>query len=560
MPFFQSPPSLGNQYTDDSFLQSYLARVLPASMLRDIEPELIDLGARAGGDLYASLLAGYDHEPTLRQWDAWGQRIDHIDLVPHWKEAAKIAAERGVVATAYERKHGELSRVHQFVLTYLFDASSGTYTCPLAMTDGAAKTLLSMGNAALVERALPRLTSRDPQTAWTSGQWMTERTGGSDVAISECVAKRVDGTDDYRLYGTKWFSSATTSQMALTLARPEGNPPGGGGLALFYLEMRDRSGALNGIEVNRLKDKLGTRMLPTAELDLKGALATPVRGLTDGIRNITPMLTITRTWNAVCAVAGQRRGLALSRDYARRRVAFGAPLSEKPLHVDTLAGLEAEFQGAFLLAFRAVELLGKEEAGVLSDHDARLLRVLTPIVKLTTGKQTVATSSEVVEGFGGAGFVEDTGVARLLRDSQVLSIWEGTTNVLALDVLRALGKGGSVQVVAEEVRSRVETSNDPAGRAAIEAVSHAGLWLDEARGRGQAAVEAGARRFALTLGRALELALLVDHGAWAAREQKNGRTSAAARRFARHGVDLIEDVEELAEASALANDAPLPAG
>jgi alkylation response protein AidB-like acyl-CoA dehydrogenase len=559
MPFFQSPPTLENQYTDDSFLRSYLARTLPPSMLREVEPELIDMGARAGGDLYASMLAGYDAEPTLRHWDAWGRRVDHIDLVPHWAEASKIAAEKGVVATAYEKKHGELSRVHQFALTYLFDPSSGTYTCPLAMTDGAAKTLLTMGNADLVARALPRLTSRDPKTAWTSGQWMTERTGGSDVAITESVARKVEGSGDYRLYGTKWFSSATTSQMALTLARPEGNPPGGGGLALFYVEMRDAAGHLNGIEVNRLKDKLGTRMLPTAELELVGALATPVRGLTDGIRNITPMLTITRTWNAVCAVAGLRRGVALSRDYARKRVAFGAPLADKPLHADTLATLEAELQGAFLLAFRAVELLGKEEAGVLTDAESRLLRVLTPIVKLTTGKQTVAASSEVVEGFGGAGYVEDTGVARLLRDAQVLSIWEGTTNVLSLDVLRALGKGGSVQPVEAEVRARVEASNDPTGRAAIEAVMHAGVWLEEARQRGQAAVEAGARRFALTLGRALELALLVDHGAWAARVQKDGRTTAAARRFARGGVDLIVDVDDLAEASALANDTPLAA-
>jgi alkylation response protein AidB-like acyl-CoA dehydrogenase len=506
------------------------------------------------------LLAGYDHEPTLRHWDPWGNRVDHIELVPHWHEAAKIAAEKGLIATAYERNHGELSRIHQFALAYLFDGSSGTYTCPLAMTDGAAKTLLTSDNPSLVERALPRLTSRDPDTAWTSGQWMTERTGGSDVAITESVAKKIEGSSDYRLYGTKWFSSATTSQMALTLARPEGNPPGGGGLALFYVEMRDGSGALNGIEVNRLKDKLGTRMLPTAELELKGTRATLVRGTTDGIRNITPMLSITRTWNAVCAVSGFRRGLALSRDYAKKRVAFGAPLAEKPLHVDTLAGLEAEFQGAFLLAFRAVELLGKEEAGVIDEHEARLQRLLTPIVKLVTGKQTVAGSSEVVEGFGGAGFVEDTGVARLLRDAQVLSIWEGTTNVLSLDVLRAIGKGGSLEPVMAEVRMRVERSNDPTGRAAVEAVAHASAWLEETRLRGLPAVEAGARRFAMTLGRALELALLVDHGAWAIREQKDGRTAAAAKRFARNGVDLIAPDDDLEAASALANDTPLPVG
>src|SRR5205814_3872500 len=143
---------------------------------------------------------------------------------------------------------GEYSRVHQFALAYLFDPSSDVYTCPLAMTDGAAKTLLAHGDRALIERTIPRLTSRDPKAMWTSGQWMTERTGGSDVGLSETMA-RPDG-DHFRLYGTKWFTSAVTSQMALTLARPLGNPAGGRGLALFYVEMRDAAGRLNGIQVN----------------------------------------------------------------------------------------------------------------------------------------------------------------------------------------------------------------------------------------------------------------------------------------------------------------------
>jgi hypothetical protein len=383
---------------------------------------------------------------------------------------------------------------------------------------------------------------------------MTERTGGSDVAICESVARKVEGSPQYRLHGTKWFSSATTAEMAITLARPEGNPPGGSGLALFYVEVRDEHGNLNGIEVNRLKEKLGTKMVPTAELTLNGALATPLAGLRDGIKNMASMLTLTRTWNAVCSVSGFRRGLALSRDYARKRVAFGAPLAEKPLHIDTLAGLEAEYQGAFLLSFRVVELLGKEETVGLSDREALLLRALTPIAKLVTAKQAVAGASEVVEGFGGAGYVEDTGIPRLLRDSQVLSIWEGTTNVLSLDVLRALGKAGTIAPIAEEVRARVEASNDPTGTAALDALGHATVWLEGAREKGLPAIEAGARRFALTLGRALELALLVDHGAWLTKEQKNGRTAAAARRFARHGVDLIVDDGDLAESAALAND------
>jgi len=562
MPFFQTPPALGNQYTTDRVLRSYLKRALVPDVLDSIEPSLQTMGELAGGRLYELQLADLGNEPSLTQWDAWGRRVDRIELSPLWKQAARLAVESGVVATAYERAHGEHSRVHQFALAYLFDPSTDVYTCPLAMTDGAAKTLLSHENRALIDRAVPLLTSRDPDRAWTSGQWMTERTGGSDVGLSETVA-RSDG-DQWRLYGTKWFSSATTSQMAMTLARPEGNPAGGPGLALFYVETRDEQGALReGVFVNRLKDKLGTRKVPTAELLLDGLVAVPVAGLRDGVRNIAPMLVITRVWNAIGAASGMRRGMALARDYAQRRKAFGAPLGQKPLHVETLADLQAEFEAAFHLTFRAVELLGREEAGTLGAREAELFRLITPVCKLTTARQAVAAASEIVESFGGAGYVEDTGVPRILRDAQVLSIWEGTTNVLSLDALRAIGKGDALSALAEETSSLVSMVTHPGlarlGQLAMDAVAHATAWVREASGA-QPLLEAGARRFAMTLGRSLELALLVRHAEWSLEQERDGRAAAAAVRFAQHGVDLIADRSlepPLSDASALANDTPI---
>ncbi|HEY8073267.1 MAG TPA: acyl-CoA dehydrogenase family protein, partial [Labilithrix sp.] len=528
---------------------------LPPDALAHVEPELLEMGELAGGELYRLHLETLRDEPKLVQWDAWGHRVDKIEITPIWKRAQRIAAEKGVVATAYERKSGALSRIHQFALLYLIDASWHVYSCPLAMTDGAAKTLVVSKNQRLIDRALPRLASRNPDTMWTSGQWMTERTGGSDVAISDTIATPIAGeADAFRLSGTKWFSSATTAQMALTLARPEGNPPGGSGLALFYVEVRNDDGSPNGVYVNRLKDKLGTRMVPTAELTLDGARATAVLGTRDGIKNITPMLNITRTWNAIGAVAGMRRTLALAKDYARRRVAFGAPLAQKPLHVDTLASLEAEFEGAFLLTFRAVELLGKEEAGELTAEDAALLRLLTPIVKLLTAKQAVALTSEGIESFGGAGYIEDTGLPRLLRDAQVLPIWEGTTNVLSLDLLRALAKSGSLEPIAREVRECVDgcdPSMKPVAEAAMRAVDHATAWLVRTMEGGPHAVEAGARRLALTLGRALEAGLLVREATRAKKVGDHAKPEAAARRFARAGIDVVVDESLEADAKTL---------
>jgi alkylation response protein AidB-like acyl-CoA dehydrogenase len=313
------------------------------------------------------------------------------------------------VLRGYLRRHGTHSRVHQFALAHLFHPGSDIYTCPLAMTDGAAATLLASGNRALVDRAVPRLTSRDPARFWTSGQWMTESSGGSDVGLGSTEA-RLDPDGSWRLYGRKWFTSAASSQMALVLARPQGNPAGGKGLALFFVKTRLADGTPNGFTVNRLKDKLGTRKLPTAELDLDGMLATPVGALHGGIRAMAPMLNITRTWNGVTAASMLRRGLMLAWDYAGRRFAFGKPLAEQPLHLDTLAGLEAEAQAAFHLAFHAAEWLGLAEAG----GDQALHRLLTPLVKLTTARQAVAGCSELLECFGGAGYVEDTGLPALL--------------------------------------------------------------------------------------------------------------------------------------------------
>jgi alkylation response protein AidB-like acyl-CoA dehydrogenase len=410
------------------------------------------------------------------------------------------------------------------------------------MTDGAARALIAAGNQALIERAVPHLTSRDPREFWTSGQWMTEASGGSDVGLTETVARQENGR--WRLYGRKWFTSASTSQMALTLARPNGNPPGGKGLALFYLETRDAQGRPNRILVNRLKDKLGTRKVPTAELILDGTPAELVAGTGDGVKNIAPMLNVTRTWNSVAACAFARRGLALARDFAGKRVAFGAPLAEKPLHVDTLAGLEAEFQGALHLTFFVVELMGREEAGKASTEQKNLQRLLTPVAKLLTGRQVVHILSEVIESFGGAGYVEDTGLPLLLRDAQVLPIWEGTTNVLSLETLRALEAVGGLAVLKREIGILLREVREPdlvKISAQVErAVEQAEAWLAKAKGD---AIEAGARRFAMTLGRAVELALLAQHGQWSLEEEKDQRARAAARRFAAHGVSLLVEMD-----------------
>lgn len=535
MAFHQSPPQLDNQYTHDGMLTAFLRRTLPADVLREHDAALTDMGARAAGDLLTLARAHRLAEPVHTPWDAWGNRIDQVTVSTAWEEFRGVAARAGLVALPYEGRHGEYARVLQFALVYLFDRSTQVYTCPLAMTDGCARTLSRLADPTLRARVLPRLISRDPARAWTSGQWMTERTGGSDVGLTQTVARRIDG--GWQLFGDKWFTSAVTADVALTLARPEGQGPGGKNLALFFVTLRDAQGRLQNITVNRLKEKLGTRLLPTAELSLHGTPALPVAGLGDGIKNMASMLNITRTWNSVCSVASMRRGLALAQDYAKRRHAFGTALADNPLHVTTLADMAADTLATFLLVFHGVHLLGRDEAGTATGDERQMLGLLQPLMKLYSARRAVAAASEALESFGGAGYIEDTGLPELLRDAQVLSIWEGTTNVLAMEVLRAIRRDDALAPFIAAVRRHAAAGRAAplitAAAVARDGCDKAAQWLatHAESGAGDVSITAGARHFAFALARALGLALLIEHAQWLLDTHQDASGVEAASRY-----------------------------
>jgi alkylation response protein AidB-like acyl-CoA dehydrogenase len=415
------------------------------------------------------------------------------------------------------------------------------------MTDGAAQVLERHGSAAQRERYLPRLTARDPALFWTSGQWMTERIGGSDVSGTETVA-RPDG-DAFRLTGVKWFSSATSAEIALALARVEGDPEGNRGLSLFLVELAGQVG--REIRILRLKDKLGTRALPTAELELAGCRAERVGARGRGVATVATMLNVTRFYNAVCAAASLARGLQLARDYAGRRRAFGALLVEHPLHAETLADLAVEHAGALELVGECAHLLGREECDLASGAERARLRLLTPIAKLLTARQAVAGASETLEAFGGAGYLEETGLPALLRDAQVLSIWEGTTNVLALDALRAVEREGALAPLAEDLKARLAALAAPAladCRARLaDALESALAWQRSAAGD-RRRLEAGARGFALGLGRVVEGTLLAE----GAQAEAAPAALDLANRFAARALDRPPAERPLGEAERLA--------
>ncbi|NXC07466.1 ACD11 dehydrogenase, partial [Orthonyx spaldingii] len=509
---FQEQPEIGNQYLEDTLLRSYLKTHLPPKVLEEVHQDLERFGNRLLTQIQPLSWECERNPPVFRQYDAWGRRVDHIHTCSAWRRMKEISAEEGLIAEAYERRYSSWSRLYQAVKLYLFSSSSGGFNCPLAMTDGAAKVIESLGIPGSLKNAFDCLTSRDPEQFWTSGQWMTERRGGSDVANGTETVARQQPDGSYRLYGFKWFTSAADSDVTLTLARiadAEGQcTPGSRGLSLFFLRVRDEEGKLNNIQVQRLKDKLGTRQMATAELWLQGARAELISAEGRGVAAISNMLNITRMHNVIGAVASMRRMISLSRDYACKRVAFGKLLKDHPLHVQTMARMEVQVRGAFLLLMEIVRLLGLAETNLASEQDQLLLRLLIPVAKLYTGKQASAVAVEAMESFGGQGYMEDTGLPVILRDTLVLSIWEGTTNILSLDVLRSLAKsqGQVMAAFLSTVQKKLELASgseglSPAVQRTREAIGSLRRFLEAAGSEQALTMELAARDFSYSLAR-----------------------------------------------------------
>jgi alkylation response protein AidB-like acyl-CoA dehydrogenase len=528
--FVQPRPDLRDVYAGDTVLRSWLGRLLGVDGLAAADGPLKALGDAVAGPLRAAHVDAETHPPVLHRYDAWGARVDRVEVSAGWERLRVAAAEHAVVALPYtadaRRRWGAGARTVQHALLHLYGPESATFTCPVAMADGAAALLSGPDvDPAVRDAWLPRLISTDPAVAVTSGQWMTESQGGSDVGRSTTAAlPAADGS--WRLQGEKWFCSAIDSALAVALARPYGTGTGSRSLAPFLVPRYAADSPLSGVttpadgpapglRLHRLKDKLGTRAVPTAEVGLRDAYALPV-GDPDGgglVRMMT-LVQVTRLHNAAAAAAGMRRGLDYACAYAGERRVAGGRLRDNPLHRATLGALAVDAQAAFALAAHAFALLGRVEVDG-DDTAGRDLRLVAALAKLTTGKLAVASASEYLECFGGAGYVEDTGLPRLLRDAQVLPIWEGTTNVLAVDVLRTLARDHEL---AQRFLRRLDDATDTASGllvgGAVDGLRAARYALTPALSRpADDGPVPGARQTALTMGWALATALLVEHAA-----------------------------------------------
>ncbi|KAL4803127.1 hypothetical protein BDV18DRAFT_43689 [Aspergillus unguis] len=480
---FTKPLPLENTYTSDPALQRILQWYMPKHV-NQLTTHLTKLGDEAVSEKVSEWSADAErNQPYVKGYNVWGERypVDKLVTSEGWKRLRAWGVENGVVALGYEDTYGTQRRTAQYAVNYIFSPSSGITSCPISMTDGAALIL----SQEIQRRNLPpshafcttlaHLVSRDSKDAWTSGQWMTERVGGSDVQGTETWAahsplpetgtgtKGVDG-GEYLINGFKFFSSATDADVSLLLAKtsPRGN------LSTFLAPLQTTTGngnnsskKTNGIRIHRLKNKLGTKELPTAELELVNTRAHLVGEIDKGVQSIGPLLNITRAHTFIGSLGGWRRALSIAKSFAKTRTTVGEELWRIPMHLRLLADLEGRHRACMELGFFTVAVMDVVENGTANPDLTHLpkpgkeanvvFRTLTALSKAVISKMAIAGIQECQEALGGVGYMDEPdepefNISRILRSVLVNSIWEGTTNVLASECVRWLLRGDTLDV------------------------------------------------------------------------------------------------------------------
>ena len=439
-----------NAYTADRALRSLLELYLDRDLLDHLRPHLERLGELVGGRLDELAETADKHPPILHVRDRCGRDQDWIEYHPAYRELEHIAfCEYGLHAMSHRGGvlgwPEPLPAVAKYAFQYLFVQAEFGLMCPVSVTDTSIHLLVEFGSAQLKDQLLPRMLSQNPDELWKGAQFMTERTGGSDVGALESVARR-DG-DHWRLYGEKWFCSHADADVALVLARPEGAAAGTRGLALFAMPRRLEEGRRNRYRILHLKDKLGTRSMASGEVSLNGALAYVVGDVANGFRQMMQQVNLSRLSHGVRAASMMRRCLNEALQVARHRIAFGRRLIDMPLVRRQLLELALPAEQALSMFLFTADVMDRSKQG--EEDAARLLRVLTPLIKFRACRDNVRAATGSMEIRGGNGYIEDWPNARLVRDAHIGVLWEGTSNIVALDLItRAIGKDGGGSVLS----------------------------------------------------------------------------------------------------------------
>ncbi|MFW5963342.1 MAG: acyl-CoA dehydrogenase family protein [Natronomonas sp.] len=526
-----------NYWELDPTLQFEARRIYPDDEYEWAEDVLSGYG-EVLGERMADTADRIDEEGhELQSFDKFGNRLNEVEYHPLIEEQEQLTYEEfGVTHDAFHAPPGRDEPVglsHTLMMQALLSYVDGGFCCPVSMTTGAAIVLDKFDDGEL-EEYFQGLTSRDLEDHIEGAMFLTEEQGGSDVGANEVRAEpQDDGT--YRLYGEKWFCSNIDAEGALALARTPDAPEGTEGLSLFLVPRTKPNGEVNESHFRRLKDKLGTISVPTGEIEFEGAEAYLVGEEGEGFKYMAEMMNFERLTNATGAIGIMGRALLEAKVRAADREAFGNPIDEYPLMRRDLVDMSVDYEAGTVFSFEGARLLDeREDAG--DDSDAyKLMRLFIPIAKYKTARMSVDIASYAMEILGGNGYVREHTTERLLRDAQVLPIWEGPSNILALDVLRALNRENAHEALLPYVQEKLDGVEHPLLEELADEVE--AEFLDLQNALATMATEDGdyaqyhAKRLADFIFDVVSAALLLEEAQWQIDEEENGRKALVAQRF-----------------------------
>ncbi len=444
-----APDCHGENFFDiDRSLKDLLTLYLSDDLRTHLWPFLQEFGALVGDEIDTLSRTADRHGPVLHHRDPRGRFEDWIEFHPAYKRMEDIAFCEFAMAgmTGKSGVFGwpeEMPHTVKFLFQYLFGQSEFGMLCPISVTETTATMIREYGGEDVKSRFLDRLTSQDPEYRMAGAQFMTERHGGSDVSQLVAEARYEDG--NWRLYGEKWFCSCADADVALLLARPQGAPAGNKGLAVFALPKRLDDGSRNAYRIVRLKDKLGTRSMASGEIVFEGAVVYPLGDVgakeNPGLKMMMNQVSLSRLSHGARAASMMRRCLNEAMTVACSRTAFREKIIDKPLLRRQLIKLLVPTEQALSMTLYIGNLL--TAAGKGDRHADRVARILTPAHKYRTARDNIKVATGAMEVRGGNGYIEDFVNARLVRDAHVGLLWEGTSNINALDITtRAIAKAG----------------------------------------------------------------------------------------------------------------------
>jgi acyl-CoA dehydrogenase len=500
-----------NFFESDVILRHYINLNVSEAGRGFMQDKWLYLGREAAGRMNElSLLA--DHEgPVLVKRNAWGETVNDIRFHPSYWELMKVAVKSGMFRVKWEpelrRQFGHEQQRLGFASGYLYAMSECGQYCPLCMTDGVARLIDIFCDEDDKNRLLPHIYTDNADEFYTGAMYLTEKTGGSDVGASITTATHKEGKT-YLLNGEKWFCSNANADIIFALARTDEGIKGTRGLSIFMVEKTLPNGDRNPIDVIRLKEKLGVRSMASAECFLTNTVGTLVGNEGEGFKVMIEMVNLSRLYNSVAALGCSRRAVVEAYQFLSARRTFGKPALEHALIRTKLTELGALNVANFYLVWRAVKALDNADAG--DEREGQLFRIINPIAKKWSAEKGVYIVRESMELMGGLGYIEDQVMPKLMRDIMVLPIWEGSGNIIVLDMLRALWKSRGLEVLLEEIANSAAKSREHGAFINTQLNALVG-FAEKLKTLPQDEMEASAKPFFEKLTNLYQISLLIDN-------------------------------------------------